>query len=225
MPVQFRATEATEAAAWPSDDWWRGFHSPELNALIEQARAQNFDIAAAIARMRQADAQVRIAGAPLLPTTNATGNASWQHPASSASSGSTTGTTFVSGRAARRPRSTSHFYDFAPERRLRGRFLGPQPRRPQSAMASAVFSRFDQQTVALTVVTNVANTWFTALALADRLAVAQRNLADAEQTLAVIRGRLDAGHRQRARRRPAGSAGGRLSRPTSPTCATSSSRS
>ena len=60
-------------------------------------------------------------------------------------------------------------------------------------MSSAMFSRFDQQVVALTVVTNVANTWFTALALADRLAVAQRNLADAEQTLAVIRGRLDAG--------------------------------
>ncbi|MDR3537379.1 MAG: efflux transporter outer membrane subunit, partial [Acetobacteraceae bacterium] len=35
--------------------------------------------------------------------------------------------------------------------------------------------------------------WFTALAYADRLAVAQRNLADAEQTLAVIRGRFDAG--------------------------------
>ena len=56
-----------------------------------------------------------------------------------------------------------------------------------------MFSRFDQQVVALTVVTNVANTWFIALALADRLVVAQRNLADAEQTLAVIRGRLDAG--------------------------------
>jgi NodT family efflux transporter outer membrane factor (OMF) lipoprotein len=56
-----------------------------------------------------------------------------------------------------------------------------------------MFSRFDQQVVALTVVTNVANTWFTALALADRLVVAQRNLADAQQTLAVIRGRLDAG--------------------------------
>ena len=41
-----------------------------------------------------------------------------------------------------------------------------------------MFSRFDQQTVALTVVTNVANTWFTALSLADRLAVARRNLAD-----------------------------------------------
>jgi NodT family efflux transporter outer membrane factor (OMF) lipoprotein len=56
-----------------------------------------------------------------------------------------------------------------------------------------MFSRFDQQTVALTVVTDVATTWFTALSLSDRLAVAQRNLADTERTLAVIRGRFDAG--------------------------------
>ena len=66
------------AEAWPSEDWWRGFNSPELTALIEQARAQNFDIAAAIARVRQADAQVRIAGAPLLPNVTATAGASWQ---------------------------------------------------------------------------------------------------------------------------------------------------
>ena len=79
MPVQFRATEATEAAAWPSEDWWRGFRSSELNGLIEQARTQNFDIVAAIARVQQADAQVRIAGAAMLPTANASANASWQH--------------------------------------------------------------------------------------------------------------------------------------------------
>ena len=67
MPAAYRATAETAAAAWPAADWWQGFRSPELNALIEQARAHNFDIAAAIARVRQADAQVRIAGAPLLP--------------------------------------------------------------------------------------------------------------------------------------------------------------
>ena len=72
-------------------------------------------------------------------------------------------------------------------------FWGKNRAARQAAVAGAVFSRFDQQVVALTVVSNVANTWFTALGLADRLAVAQRNLADTEQTLAVIRGRLDAG--------------------------------
>jgi outer membrane protein, multidrug efflux system len=35
LPVAFRATAATEATAWPSDDWWRGFGSAELNELID----------------------------------------------------------------------------------------------------------------------------------------------------------------------------------------------
>ena len=194
MPVQFRATEATGEAAWASDGWWRGFNSTELNALIEQARAQNFDIAAAIARVRQADAQVRIAGAAMLPTANGTGNADWQHSgiSSRGSSISTTGTTFVSGSGGSRTIDT-HFYDLGLNVAYEVDFWDHNLAGFQSAKASAVFSRFDQQVVALTVVTNVANTWFTALALADRLVVAQGNLAAAEHTLAVIRGRLDAG--------------------------------
>ncbi len=44
----------------------------------------------------------------------------------------------------------------------------------RAAEASAVGSRFDQQVVALTVVTSVANAWFNALAFEDRLAVAQK---------------------------------------------------
>src|SRR3984885_4689297 len=79
IPAAYRASAATAAAEWPTEDWWTGFASPELNDLIEQARKQNFDIQAAIARVRQADAQVRIAGAALLPTLNGTGSAGWQH--------------------------------------------------------------------------------------------------------------------------------------------------
>ena len=190
MPVQFRATEATGAEAWPSEDWWRGFNSSELNALIEQARAQNFDIVAAIARIRQADAQVRIAGAAMLPNVTATAGASWEQ------AGVTRGRLSPAplAAAARRRRSTSTTTALGPLNvAYEVDFWGKNRAARQSAASSAVFSRFDQQVVALTVVTNVANTWFTALALADRLVVAQRNLADAEQTLAVIRGRLDAG--------------------------------
>jgi multidrug efflux system outer membrane protein len=195
MPVQFRATEATGAAAWPSDDWWRRFESIELNALIEWARAQNFDIAAAIARVRQADAQVRIAGAPMLPTTNGTGNANWQHSgvSSSVSSISTTGVNGLSSGSGGSRTIDTHFYDLGLNVAYEVDFWDHNLAGFQSAKASAVFSRFDQQVVALTVVTNVANTWFTALALADRLVVAHSNLASAEHTLAVIRGRLDAG--------------------------------
>jgi NodT family efflux transporter outer membrane factor (OMF) lipoprotein len=198
LPVAFRATAATEAAAWPSDDWWRGFGSAELNELIDQARAQNLDLAAAIARVRQADAQVRISGAALLPTLGASGNASWTHTSISSSrqsSSSRTGTTGSSGTSVSTGKGAieTHSYSIGLNAAYEVDFWGKNRATQQAARASAVFSRFDQQVVALTVVTSVASTWFSALALADRLDVARRNLADAEQSLAVIRGRLDAG--------------------------------
>ena len=184
IPARFRATAASQAAAWPSQEWWRGFNSAELDALIAQARTQNFDIAAAIARVRQADAQVRIAGAPLLPSLDATAGASWSQVGTSSRS--------VNGGNSARTIDL-HNYNFGLNVAYEADFWGKNLATRQAAASSAVFSRFDQQTVALTVLTDVAQTWFTALGLADRLAVAQQNVAASEQTLAVIQGRLDAG--------------------------------
>jgi outer membrane protein, multidrug efflux system len=191
VPPAYRATPETAAAAWPSADWWQGFRSPELNTLIEQARVQNFDIAAAIARVRQADAQVRIAGATLLPDISGTGNGSWQHEGLGTGSSSRFGS--VSRAGGSNASIDFHSYSVGLNATYELDFWGRNRATRQAAVASAMFSRFDQQTVALTVITDVANTWFTALSLADRLAVARRNLADAEQTLAVIRGRFAAG--------------------------------
>ena len=66
---------AIAEAALPPLDWWRGFRSKELTAVIEEARATNLDIAAAVARIVQADAQARVAGAPLLPNVTLDGSA------------------------------------------------------------------------------------------------------------------------------------------------------
>lgn len=186
IPVAFRASTATAGAAWPSGDWWRGFQSPELDALIAAARAQNFDIAAAIARVRQADAQVRIAGAALLPALGADSSAQWQHTGVGTSSSRTrSGGSNASfdTRTYGGGLNASYTVDFW------GRYRSNQ----LGAIASAMFTRFDQQTIALTVTASVASTWFSALALADRLAVGLQNLDDAERILAVIRGRSAAG--------------------------------
>lgn len=182
IPARFRATDKTAAAAWPSQNWWRGFRSPQLDQLEAQAQTQNFDIAAAIARVQQADAQVRIAGAALLPVLDATAGASYEESALS-TRGFNNSTLTVDTRSYNLGLNVAYQTDFwGQNRALR-----------QAAITSAVFSRFDQQTVALTVVTDVAQTWFTALELADRLVVARQNLKDAQQTLDVIRGRLSAG--------------------------------
>ena len=66
---------AVAQAALPTLDWWRGFRSKELTEIIDEARAANLDIAAAVAQIEQADAQSRIAGAPLLPAVGLTGDA------------------------------------------------------------------------------------------------------------------------------------------------------
>ena len=64
---------------WPSSDWWHGFGSEKLNQLIAEAERNNDDLAVAIARVQEADAQARIAGAPLLPTLDLSADASRQH--------------------------------------------------------------------------------------------------------------------------------------------------
>ena len=66
---------ALAEAALPKLDWWRGFRSKELTEVIEEARAANLDIAVAVAQIEQADAQARIAGAPLLPGVALNGSA------------------------------------------------------------------------------------------------------------------------------------------------------
>ncbi len=64
--TKHRAEDAS--GVWPSADWWHGFGSQTLDDLIAEAQRSNDDLAAAIARVEEADAQVRIAGAALLPS-------------------------------------------------------------------------------------------------------------------------------------------------------------
>src|SRR5258708_11782622 len=70
IPQGYKAARLTEPDAPPTLDWWRGFRSPELTTLMQEAQTVNLDIAAATARFVQADAQARIAGAALLPSLN-----------------------------------------------------------------------------------------------------------------------------------------------------------
>ena len=75
-PAGWLTPSDPSAPEWPASDWWRGFASDDLNQLIRQAQQANDDLRAAIARVREADAQRRIAGAPLLPTVGVQATAS-----------------------------------------------------------------------------------------------------------------------------------------------------
>ena len=165
----------------PTLDWWRGFRSGELTTLMQEAQTVNLDIAAATARILQADAQARIAGAPLLPTASATGSETYSRTSGSSASGLTNGGREVVTYQA----SLSASYELD--------FWGKNRDAAQAAEETAVASRFDRDVVALTTLTSVANAYFQVLASQDRLRVAQQNITSAQRILDAIKQKFSAG--------------------------------
>ena len=77
-PAAGYATQKTLGAptttAWPSEDWWIAYNDPQLTALIQEALEGAPDLKVAEARLRQAQAQTQVQGAPLLPTLSGSGS-------------------------------------------------------------------------------------------------------------------------------------------------------
>ena len=175
-----RHAAAAEAAV-PKLDWWRSFHSRELTRIVEQARAANLDIAAAIARIVQADAQARVAGAPLLPVIGLNGSASHSRSSQSTRSGTSTGGSERDTLSA----SLNASYEID--------FWGKNRAALRAAEESAAASRFDREVVGLSTVVSAANAYFQVLAAQDRLRVARSNVKSATDVLKLIKDRLNAG--------------------------------
>ncbi len=174
---------ATATGSWPSARWWTSFGSARLDTLMAEAHAANFDVAAAIARVRQADAQLRVAGAALLPSLNASAGASRQR--SSMSSGPDHAI------LPRAPLTNSFSLDLTASYELD--FWGANRALERAAKAQAAASRDDLLTTRLTVQASVANTYFDLLGQAERLRVARSTVTNARQVLAIVRNRFRAG--------------------------------
>src|ERR1700737_4834474 len=173
LPAQWHespgaGTGGESASVWPAAEWWHGFGSAKLDELIAEAERNNDDLAGAIARVQEADAQARIAGAALLPSVDLGATATRQR-AQTASLG-------VGGRVFNVFNS-----EFSASYELD--FWGKNRAARDAARAAATASRYDQQTVALTVISSVATTYFQALELRDRIRVAQQNLENGQTIL------------------------------------------
>lgn len=194
IPGRYKFDAAPRVEAPPPLDWWREFRSRELTALMEEAQTVNLDIAAAAARIIQADAQARIVGAALLPSVSGTTSATRSRSASGTASTTTTdptgagGTTVVSsgGRAInvfRAQLSASYELDFWSKNRDAA----------LSAEETANGTRFDRDVIALTTLAATANAYFQVIAAQDRVRTANENIASARRILDAIRARLSAG--------------------------------
>jgi outer membrane protein, multidrug efflux system len=174
--------------AVPTLDWWRGFRSKELTEVIEEARAANLDIAAAVARIVQADAQSRIAGAPLLPGVNLNGGAT-RSRASQATGGlgGPSAGSFAGSSSERDSLSASLTASYEID------FWGKNRAALRAAEQTAIASRYDREVVGLTTVVATANAYFQVLAAQDLLRSTRENEKSATRVLNLIQQRLNAG--------------------------------
>jgi len=182
-PAAWQYTERSAAQA-TQQQWWTQFGSPQLNRLVDQARRDSFDVAAATARVRQAQASAVIAGAPLLPEVKFNLGTSRQKllrgpggPDLDATRSDDTVDNYSANL------TTSYEVDF----------WGGRAAARDSALQSLRASAFDQATVELTLLSSVADRYAQTLAARQRVQIAELNLANARNVLALVQTRYDAG--------------------------------
>ncbi|VVQ21376.1 Cation efflux system protein CusC [Pseudomonas fluorescens] len=193
-PAQRPDSGIQPPAAWQSphtagtvhdnQQWWNRFGSPQLGRLIEQARLGSYDLAAAIARVRQAQADTVIAGGSQLPEVKAGVNANRQKLLRG------------SGYSQLDADSDNDAVDYFTANLVASYeidFWGGQRASRDSAQFSLQASEFDQATVELTLLSGVANGYAQALSLQEQSRIAELNLANAQNVLKLVQTRFDSG--------------------------------
>ena len=185
---------STKPVSMPSEiaiDWWKKFGSPELDRLMAEALNNNLDLAAARERIGQFRAQAKIAGAPLWPSINATGSYNYSNSKGNSSvnfnsTGINTGSgnSFNSGSNSWRGQ-----WNMSYEVDLWGGLRAGRDS-AKSHLANASFS-FDA--LRLVVMGDVAQAYFEIVGLKERKVIAENNLNNIKEVLAIIVARFDAG--------------------------------
>ena len=168
--------------------WWESFGSAELNATIGTALERNWDLRAAAARVQQAEAQARIAGADLKPQVNAglDGVRRKQNfigfPIPGAPPGSV-----LSSTSTNLGLSLSVSWEID----LWGR-LGA---RAGAGMADLQAAQSDLAGAHLSLAGQVAKTWFASAEAAQQVELARAQVASFQSTVRQVRGRYEMGLR------------------------------
>ncbi|MFJ2463961.1 efflux transporter outer membrane subunit [Pseudomonas sp. NPDC087615] len=182
-PATWQSPQAARAAR-NNAQWWTQFGSPELDSLIEQARVGSFDLAAAVARVRQAQADTVIAGGSLLPEVKAGLNANRQK--------------LLRGNGysqldANSSNKAVDYFDTNLSATYEIDFWGGKRASRDSAQFTLQASEFDRATVELTLLSGVANTYAQTLSLREQSRIAELNLANAQSVLKLVQTRYESG--------------------------------
>lgn len=174
-PVAWRT--ATGPTAPLEQGWWRRFRDPVLSGLVDQALANNSDIAIAAARVREARAQEVLARSQLFPSLDLGVGATRQR--SVGPLGTATESTAV-----------QPVFQAAYEVDLFGRIAD----QAEAARQSYLASQAAREAAALSVAAATATGYITLRALDARLEIVKATLTSRAEALRIARNRAEVGY-------------------------------
>jgi len=180
LPAQYPGD--VDAAAGAGTDvraqWWTLYGQPELDRLVAQALERNRDIEQAVARVEQADALARQAGAALLPRVDL---------------GASAGRARVSPLTLPPNGGTGNQYQLGLSAAFEIDFWGRLRRTREAARAQLLASTYARETVNLSVAALTAQAWFGLRALDEQVALTSGTLETREEGLRLLNLRLQGG--------------------------------
>jgi NodT family efflux transporter outer membrane factor (OMF) lipoprotein len=185
LPAQYRDAEppppGREAFSLADLQWFELFRDDSLQALVHTALQQNYDVRIAVARITEAQAQLGVTRSFLFPQLDANGTVARDRLSEerflSAPSGKNEGNTFLLG--------LSLIYEIDLWGRLR--------RETEAARAELLSTEWAQRAILVSLVANVARTYFELRELDLDLEIARRTFASREKSLRLTRSRQEQG--------------------------------
>ena len=162
-------------------DWWTNFESDELNTLMQRALDNNNNLQASLQRIEQARADLKIAGAELLPSADVT---------ASYMSGSPVAFNITDARNNQIPRYT---VDIGISYELD--LFGANRAETSAAEDRLLSAAYQHDALALVIMGDVAQNYFNVLILKERVRIANDNLKATKDLLEVARARFETGAR------------------------------
>ncbi len=167
-------------------EWWNQFNDPVLTGMVEQALEKNLDLKSAVARVREARAQLGKAKAALGPKVDLTGGVNRFKPSENASQ---FGAGFSPPGAFDPQTLYSGGFDAVWEIDL----FGAVRRGLEYATADFEARELDLASVQVSIAAETAQAYLMARTYQYRLDVAQSNIAVQRETLELLESRLKAG--------------------------------
>ena len=181
MPAAFPDRSSSAEEEVPGN-WWTLYNDATLNELVASARERNADIRLAAARLQEAEALAREAGAARYPEVLAGAGAARTRVSSRV----------IPAPQASVPRERSQ-YQLSASTSFELDFWGRLARAAEAAQANLLASRYSQDVVALSLSGATAQAYFAVRSLDAQIGVLERTIVARREALGLARTRADAG--------------------------------